>query len=137
MYRRILCFSPSSDRATIRFGRQKWEEVTSKAQFLNINSNTFNTREEKARHQAMARAKLGQTTKARNRLEIAERAVDTIERTLNISTRWTEDSDEYREARVYVQNRKFIRAVEELERLVVQRLFELSKANLAGTGGYP
>jgi len=35
----------------------------------------------------------------------------------------------------YSQHREFIRAVEELENLVVQRLFELSKANLASTGG--
>ena len=34
----------------------------------------------------------------------------------------------------YSQQRQFIRAVEELENLVVQRLFELSKANLASTG---
>lgn len=34
----------------------------------------------------------------------------------------------------YSQERQFIRSVEELEGLVVRRLFELSKANLAGTG---
>ena len=34
----------------------------------------------------------------------------------------------------YSRQRQFIRAVEELENLVVQRLFELSKANLASTG---
>ena len=34
----------------------------------------------------------------------------------------------------YSQRRQFIRVVEELENLVVQRLFELSKANLASTG---
>ena len=34
----------------------------------------------------------------------------------------------------YSRHRHFIRAVEELENLVVQRLWELSKANLASTG---
>ena len=34
----------------------------------------------------------------------------------------------------YSQHRQFIHVVEELEGLVVQRLFELSKANLASTG---
>jgi hypothetical protein len=34
----------------------------------------------------------------------------------------------------YSQERHFIRSVEELEGLVVRRLFEMSKANLAGTG---
>jgi len=41
---------------------------------------------------------------------------------------------EYVEMREYSRHRQFIRAVEELENLVVQRLFELSKANLASTG---
>jgi hypothetical protein len=34
----------------------------------------------------------------------------------------------------YLQNRQFIRIVDKLEGLVVQRLFELSKSHLAGTG---
>lgn len=41
---------------------------------------------------------------------------------------------QYQDAVKYVKNREFIRAVEVLEGLVVQRLFELSKANLASTG---
>lgn len=42
---------------------------------------------------------------------------------------------EYVEMHEYSQHHQFIRAVEELKNLVVQRLFELSKANLASTGG--
>ena len=34
----------------------------------------------------------------------------------------------------YISNKKFIRVVEELEGLVVSRLMELDKANLAGSG---
>ena len=48
--------------------------------------------------------------------------------------RWTMDRREYVQMLEYSQQRQFIRAVEELENLVVQRLFELSKANLASTG---
>ena len=44
------------------------------------------------------------------------------------------DRREYVQMLEYSQQRQFIRAVEELENLVVQRLFELSKANLASTG---
>ena len=36
----------------------------------------------------------------------------------------------------FINNRTFIGAVERLEGLVVQRLFELSKVNLVGTGAY-
>jgi hypothetical protein len=43
---------------------------------------------------------------------------------------------EYQRAHQYLKNREFIRAVEALEGLVVQRLFELAKANLSGTGMY-
>ncbi len=116
--------------------RATFETATQAAEFLNVNQNTFNTREQVSRNKALARAKLGQLTKARNRLEVAERTVETVERTLEIAERWKEGSDEYEAALEYVHNRRFIRAVDELERLVVQRLFELSKANLAGTGGY-
>jgi len=47
---------------------------------------------------------------------------------------WTMDRHEYVQMLEYSRQRQFIRAVEELENLVVQRLFELSKANLASTG---
>ncbi len=114
--------------------RQTFETVTQAAQFLNVNQSSFNTREQASHNKALARAKLGQVTKARNRLEVAEKAVEMVERTLEISEPWLEGSAEYEAAREYAHNRRFIRAVDELERLVVQRLFELSKANLAGTG---
>ncbi|KAG1884479.1 hypothetical protein F4604DRAFT_1878778 [Suillus subluteus] len=41
---------------------------------------------------------------------------------------------EYTLALQYLRECHFVRIVEELEGLVIQRLFELSKANLAGTG---
>jgi len=34
----------------------------------------------------------------------------------------------------YISNKKFVRVVEELEGLVVSRLMELDKVNLAGSG---
>ena len=52
----------------------------------------------------------------------------------DIKNQWTLQHPEYAMALEYSQHRTFIRAVEELEGLVVQRMFELSKANLAGTG---
>ncbi|KAG1767336.1 hypothetical protein EV702DRAFT_980110, partial [Suillus placidus] len=47
---------------------------------------------------------------------------------------WTPECPEYMTALKYFHERRFVRVVEELEGLVVQCLFELSKANLAGTG---
>ncbi|KAI6015817.1 hypothetical protein PISMIDRAFT_18434 [Pisolithus microcarpus 441] len=52
----------------------------------------------------------------------------------NIIDHWTPLHCEYINAHEYMKHHVFIRAVEELEGLVVQRMFELSKANLAKTG---
>ena len=57
-----------------------------------------------------------------------------IEEHLDIGARWTTDSPEYRNASEYVRTRSYQRAVDKLEGLVVQRLFELTKANVSQTG---
>jgi hypothetical protein len=51
--------------------------------------------------------------------------------------RWSEASGEYRETKQKVAERNYHRALDELERLVIQRLFELSKLNVSGTGMCP
>ena len=50
--------------------------------------------------------------------------------------RWMPQSTKYQEVLEYAKRRQFIRTVEDLEGLVVQRLFELSKANLSSTGKF-
>ncbi|KIK11936.1 hypothetical protein PISMIDRAFT_121810 [Pisolithus microcarpus 441] len=60
--------------------------------------------------------------------------VANFEQQHNIIDRWTPLHREYINARKYTKHHVFIHAVEELEGLVVQRMFELSKANLAKTG---
>lgn len=70
------------------------------------------------------------------KVELHLNAVQDIEQRLGIQDRWTAIHPEYQNTLDYINNRKFIRAVEKLEGLVVQRLFELSKANLSGTGEY-
>lgn len=57
-----------------------------------------------------------------------------LEAKLGILGRWTEQQREYQETLAYMKTNKFRRAVDKLQQLVVQRLFELSKANMAGTG---
>lgn len=68
------------------------------------------------------------------RLKLQLDATARFEQLNNITERWSSDHPEYKAALEYVEHRSFIRVVEELEGLVVQRLFELSKANLAATG---
>ncbi len=65
---------------------------------------------------------------------MAMTAVEDLEALLQVEERWSENCKEYLAALDYINRREFIRAVCELEGLVIQRLFELSKANLAGTG---
>lgn len=47
---------------------------------------------------------------------------------------WTETSEEYIEAKKGYLERKYRNALDRVERLVIQRLFELQKANLVSTG---
>ena|ERR1700722_2496488 len=86
--------------------------------------------------QANARAQEAKRKAAHRRLLLQMNVVDDIEGRLSIHERWTAADPEYQRAHQYLKNREFIRAVEALEGLVVQRLFELAKANLSGTGMY-
>ncbi|KAH7918582.1 hypothetical protein BV22DRAFT_1024367 [Leucogyrophana mollusca] len=80
------------------------------------------------------RASKAERKTAQRCLELKMNVVKDYERRLAIMERWTPGNDAYANTVDYIKNREFIRAVKELEVLVVQRLFELAKANLAGTG---
>ncbi|KAI0682682.1 hypothetical protein C8T65DRAFT_713785 [Cerioporus squamosus] len=71
---------------------------------------------------------------AQTRLENAEEAVRRIEDMLDIDLRWLPGSPEYTKMAVELRERKYRRALDNLERLVVQRLFELSKLGMNGIG---
>jgi hypothetical protein len=88
--------------------------------------------------QATTNAKAAEAERrlALNKLNLAMNAVGDLERRMGITTRWTSGNREFKSALAYMNNRRFIRCVEKLGYLVVQRLFELSKANLAGTCKY-
>lgn len=51
-----------------------------------------------------------------------------------IDTRWLPDSDSYKATRKLLVERSYRTAVDNLERLVVQRLFELTKLGMNGVG---
>ena len=53
-----------------------------------------------------------------------------------ILTRWTPDSAPYKEAEKLLAERSYRRAVDNLEHLVIQRLFELTKLGMNGVGKY-
>jgi hypothetical protein len=60
--------------------------------------------------------------------------VEEIEQQQGIETRWTPEDHRYQDAERFLKRGGFIAVLDELEGRVVQCLFELSKANLAGTG---
>ncbi|KAF8589382.1 hypothetical protein K439DRAFT_1612816 [Ramaria rubella] len=84
--------------------------------------------------QAHARAKEHEHWVAHRKLLLAMNVANDLERRLGLSKRWTPEDEAYQRAAVYLKHHHFIQVVEELEQLVVQRLFELSKANLMKTG---
>jgi hypothetical protein len=67
-------------------------------------------------------------------LQRAEKHVTQLEEQLQIQDRWDKDSPDYQAAEEEMAHRRYRLALDELERLVVQRLFELSKLNMTGTG---
>ena len=52
---------------------------------------------------------------------------------MGIDKRWDPSSPEYLDTLGYLATRKYQRALEELQRLVIQRLFELHKMNISAT----
>ena len=53
-----------------------------------------------------------------------------------IEERWTPESGEYQAAKLALSQRKYLKAVDELERLVIQRLLEMTKLGIGGVGAY-
>ena len=61
-------------------------------------------------------------------------SIATLERKLNIITCWEPHEPMYKDAEKKVKEREYMLAVNNLEGLVVARLFELVKMNHGGTG---
>jgi hypothetical protein len=68
------------------------------------------------------------------KLQHAEVLVAHIESQLGVEARWEIGSNEYNEFKMEARLGKYRMALDDLERLVVMRLFELSKLSLSGTG---
>ncbi|KAJ7717541.1 hypothetical protein B0H16DRAFT_1666773 [Mycena metata] len=61
-------------------------------------------------------------------------AVQDLEIRLGGGPRWKPEDKEWMEAAMMLRNRRYQRALDELEGLVVARMFELSKVNMSDTG---
>ncbi|KAJ7937730.1 hypothetical protein B0H13DRAFT_2226465 [Mycena leptocephala] len=60
--------------------------------------------------------------------------VEESERKMEIVTRWEWESKEWEDAATLVNTRKYRLCINELEALVLKRMFELTKMNMSGTG---
>lgn len=69
------------------------------------------------------------------KMSMAESEVEWLEKQLGfVGKQWLCDSEEYQGAVTKIEQQLYCKAVNELERLVVQQLFELGKLNMSGTG---
>ena len=68
------------------------------------------------------------------RLKIVMTDVIAMEVSMGISARWTVEHPEYINILQYVGRRKYEKALDNLQRLVIQRLFELHKMNQSMNG---
>lgn len=71
---------------------------------------------------------------AHRKWEAAENLTLAMENRLHVITRWLPTDPDYVTVMAATGERKYRKALDELERLVVQRLFELTKLNLMSTG---
>ncbi|TFY75474.1 hypothetical protein EWM64_g8539 [Hericium alpestre] len=67
-------------------------------------------------------------------LEVAQCAVADLEFKIGVRNTWTPEDAQYKEALNYLCKRELHKALNKVQHLVVQRLFEMSKANIAGMG---
>ncbi len=67
-------------------------------------------------------------------LKWAACVVDNTEWLLSVKTWWHYGDPEYQKILEYISNKEFVHVVEELQGLVVSRLMEMDKVNLAGSG---
>lgn len=86
-------------------------------------------------------ANLSQTRKletqrcyAAERFAVVQREVIAMEIKLGIANRWNISSPEYQDTLKYMMLPKYHKALDNLQRLVVQRLFELQRLNVSQTG---
>lgn len=67
---------------------------------------------------------------------IVEDECHAFEVELDLEHRWTSATPEYKEAEKESLMRKYYKSVDTLERLIVQRLFELTKLGMSGVGKF-
>ncbi|KAJ7075730.1 hypothetical protein B0H15DRAFT_791447 [Mycena belliarum] len=90
-----------------------------------------------ADYEADARATRRLEAQRRHAIELHNKlllAVQDLEIRMDVAERWVPGSEAWREAATLVQRRRYQRAIDELQGLIIARMFELTKMNMSGTG---
>lgn len=89
-----------------------------------------------ARHAATTRRLEAERRHAIKQYERISLEVHALEVRMGIDqgSRWTPATEEYVATLTYIHEQRYQRALDKLQKLVIQRLFELHKLNLSGTG---
>ncbi|KAJ7155575.1 hypothetical protein C8R43DRAFT_1000468 [Mycena crocata] len=90
-----------------------------------------------ANYAEAARATRRLETQRRHAIELRDKIVDTVhdlEHRLGIAVRWERDSPQWVETGIMVQRRRYQRTLDQLQALIISRMFELTKMNMSGTG---
>jgi hypothetical protein len=101
--------------------------MASRTRFVAVTAEDGQLRNPGASIEAAHRRNLG-------KMERIVQAAEDLEVRLGITTRWTEGSEEWNAAMEKLRKRDYHRALDHVERLLVSRIFELSKMNLSHTG---
>ena len=108
--------------------RQKADAA--KAQFKDLDRQII---EEGATSETIRRITTRKTTSFQRWVLKSEEVIQ-YEEEHSIPVRWTPTMQEYQDGFVVVRERKYHRAIDDLERLVVQRLFKMKKLGMNGVG---
>ncbi|KAJ6522597.1 hypothetical protein B0H19DRAFT_1224037 [Mycena capillaripes] len=84
-----------------------------------------------------AKATRGIETQRRHMLEVqvkALAAVQDLEVRLDVMRRWVPEDENWAEVSVMVRRRRYQRALDHLQGLIISRIFELAKCNMSDTG---
>ena len=107
--------------------RQEWNDAQAAA------NNIFTTIASGQIHVTITQVRRRVDT-AYSKLQNAESYVETLENSLNVEERWSSASLEYQSFYQQTVQTNYEHALDELEHLVVMRLFELTKMSTSGTG---
>ncbi|KAJ7204100.1 hypothetical protein GGX14DRAFT_569699 [Mycena pura] len=90
-----------------------------------------------ANYEAQAKATRRLEAQRRHAIENHDKAqmlVNDMEVRMSIAVRWVADSEEWMDAAIMVRRRRYQRALDHLQGLIIARMFELTKMNMSGTG---